>query len=69
MQRAKFDKNGKLALFCQKLEQAVLDTVKAGFMTKDLALCISRGKAVNRSKYLSTDEFMNKVSDNFKSKI
>ena len=34
-------------------------------MTKDLALCISGFKNVDRSKYVTTTEFMNKVSDNF----
>ena len=38
-------------------------------MTKDLALCVSGGKPVQRSQYQSTDEFMNKVSDNFKMKL
>jgi len=35
-------------------------------MTKDLALFITGGNTVDRSKYASTDEFMNAVSDNFK---
>merc|ERR1711934_91538 len=39
-QRAKLDKNHDLAVFCHKLEKAVIDTVKSGFMTKDLALCV-----------------------------
>jgi isocitrate dehydrogenase len=54
-QRAKLDKNHDLAVFCHKLEKAVIDTVKAGFMTKDLALCVSLGKPVDKSKYLTTD--------------
>jgi len=32
-------------------------------MTKDLALCISGGKSVDRSQYLTTTEFMNKVAE------
>ena len=68
-QRAKLDKNGPLLAFCETLEAAVIETVKAGGMTKDLALCVSMGQPVKRSQYLSTDEFMNKVSDNFKIKL
>lgn len=62
-QRAKLDENGQLMVFCERLEEAVIDTVRNGFMTKDLALCINGGKAVDRSKYLTTSEFMNKVSE------
>jgi len=52
-------------IFCEKLEKAVIDTVKGGDMTKDLALCASGGKPVTRAQYRTTTEFMNKVSDNF----
>jgi isocitrate dehydrogenase len=68
-QRAKLDNNGRLADFSTKLEEAVIDTVKKGFMTKDLALCVSGGKAVQRSQYQTTDEFMMKVSDNFRERL
>lgn len=68
-QRAKLDGNGKLAAFCQKLEESVIETVKMGHMTKDLALCVSYNKPVARSQYLSTDQFMEKVSQTFKNKL
>merc|ERR1719183_40825 len=68
-QRATLDGNAELTVFCQKLEKAVLDAVLKGHMTKDLALCVSGGKNVDRSKYLTTTEFMNKVSDNLKASI
>jgi hypothetical protein len=38
-------------------------------MTKDLALCITGGTSVDRSKYATTDEFMNTVSENFKKNL
>lgn len=38
-------------------------------MTKDLALCVSGGKAVKRSDYLTTTEFMEAVSQNLKQKV
>jgi len=61
--RAKLDNNGPLTHFCETLERAVILTVERGVMTKDLALCISEGKEVPRSKYASTEEFMNKCAE------
>ena len=68
-QRAKLDKNKDLEAFCSALEAAVIETVRAGFMTKDLALCISHGEPVSADKYLTTKQFMDKVSANFKEKL
>jgi isocitrate dehydrogenase len=68
-QRAKLDNNGKLAAFCDALEFSVIDTIKKGAMTKDLALCVSGGKPVKRSAYQSTDEFMQSVSNNFRQRL
>ena len=67
--RAKLDKNAALADFCKNLEAAVIETIEGGKMTKDLALCISGGKAVPRSAYRNTFEFMNDVSETFKGKL
>jgi isocitrate dehydrogenase len=68
-QRAKLDKNAELALFCESLEAAVIETVESGSMTKDLAMCISGGKAVPRSAYRTTQEFMGDVVNTFKAKM
>jgi len=38
--RAKLDNNEPLAKFCHALEQVCIETMEAGFMTKDLALCV-----------------------------
>jgi len=38
--RAKLDSNAQLAHFAQALEDVCIETIEAGFMTKDLALCI-----------------------------
>jgi isocitrate dehydrogenase len=65
-QRAKLDNNKELAVFAQQIEDAVIKTVEDGFMTKDLALCISEGKPVDRSKYCSTQEYLNKVDEYLK---
>ena len=69
MYRAKLDNNGALHNFCETLEKAVIETVEKGYMTKDLALCISEGKEVPRSKYCSTEEFMKRCEETLRSKI
>lgn len=38
--RAKLDNNTRLAKFCTDLENACIEAVESGFMTKDLALCV-----------------------------
>jgi len=68
-QRAKLDKNAPLALFCDNLEAAVIETVEGGSMTKDLAMCQSGGKAVPRSAYRSTEEFMGDIAAKFAQKM
>lgn len=52
--RAKLDKNAALADFCAKLETSVIETIENGSMTKDLAMCISGGKPVERNTYRNT---------------
>ena len=39
--RAKFDSNQELQKFAEKLEESVIICVEKGFMTKDLAICVS----------------------------
>ena len=69
MHRAKLDKNGALLNFCDTLERAVIETVEKGYMTKDLALCISEGKEIPRSKYCSTEEFMKRCEETLRAKL
>lgn len=69
MYRAKLDNNGALHNFCETLEAAVIETVEKGFMTKDLAMCISEGKEVPRSKYCTTDEFMKKCEETLRHRL
>lgn len=69
MYRAKLDNNGALHNFCETLERAVIEAVERGFMTKDLALCISEGKEVPRSKYSTTEEFMKKCEEILRAKL
>lgn len=48
MHRAKLDKNDALFKFCEDLEKCVIDTVKSGKMTKDLAICVAGTNDVKR---------------------
>jgi isocitrate dehydrogenase len=59
--RAKLDNNTPLAKFAGTLEKVCVDTVEAGFMTKDLALLVSADQ-----KWLSTTAFLDKVDENLK---
>jgi isocitrate dehydrogenase len=68
--RAKLDNNAALAKFSDDLEKACIETVEAGFMTKDLALCIKGSMDnVKRSDYLNTQEFIDKIAQNIKTKF
>eukprot|EP00922_Rhytidocystis_sp_ex-Travisia-forbesii_P021690 GHVS01031759.1.p1 GENE.GHVS01031759.1~~GHVS01031759.1.p1 ORF type:complete len:420 (+),score=62.30 GHVS01031759.1:42-1301(+) len=60
--RAKLDGNAKLAAFCQALEEACIEAIESGLMTKDLAICV-KGNKVTDNDYLTTEEFMNKLAD------
>jgi isocitrate dehydrogenase len=57
--RAKLDGNAELARFAETLEKVVVDTVEAGWMTKDLALLVGPNQ-----KWLTTEGFLDKVDAN-----
>jgi len=57
--RAKLDNNAELAKFAKTLEKVCVDTVEAGFMTKDLALLVGADQ-----RWLSTTGFLDKVAEN-----
>jgi isocitrate dehydrogenase len=59
--RAKLDHNDELAKFALILEKICVDTVEAGFMTKDLALLVGADQ-----KWLSTTGFLDKVDENLR---
>jgi isocitrate dehydrogenase len=61
--RGKMDENQPLMDFAKTLEKVCVDTVESGEMTKDLALLI-HGKNMQRSDYLSTEEFMDALERN-----
>jgi isocitrate dehydrogenase len=61
--RARFDDNTELKNFAETLEKSIIETVETGFMTKDLAILIEGSTKVDRSKYLNTFEFIDKVAE------
>ena len=57
--RAKLDENEALMRFATTLEDTIVETVEAGFMTKDLALLVGPDQ-----KWLTTMGFLEKVDEN-----
>jgi len=57
--RAKLDGNDALLRFAETLERVVVETVEAGFMTKDLALLVGPDQG-----WLTTMGFLEKVDEN-----
>ena len=62
--RAKLDKNSQLATFAETLEKVVIETVEKGDMTKDLAILVG-----DDQRWLSTEEFLEKVNSNLQNKL
>jgi isocitrate dehydrogenase len=61
MHRAKLDNNADLDKFAHTLEKVCISTVEAGFMTKDLAILISKDQP-----WLTTQKFLDKIDENLK---
>ena len=64
-----FLENDNLANFCHTLEETCINTIEAGHMTKDLAGCIKGISNVQRSDYLNTFEFLDKIAENLAVKL
>ncbi|XP_061143420.1 isocitrate dehydrogenase [NADP] cytoplasmic isoform X1 [Syngnathus typhle] len=69
LHRAKLDSNVELRVFSEALEAVCVETIEAGFMTKDLAICIKGLPNVTRADYLNTFEFLDKLAENLKAKM
>jgi isocitrate dehydrogenase len=67
--RGKLDSNEELINFCNTLEKVCIETVESGKMTKDLAVCISGNKVSHGTDYLYTEEFLEAINENLKSKL
>lgn len=59
--RGTFDKNQALVDFAHKLEKACIDTVEAGIMTKDLAVCI-HGSTPPKDSFVNTEKYLDAVA-------
>ncbi len=66
--RGKLDDNQALIDFANTLEQVCIETIESGKMTKDLALIIHE-KDLKQEHYLSTEEFLNAIDTNLKSRL
>jgi isocitrate dehydrogenase len=64
LHRAKLDDNAALKAFAEKLEAVCVETVEAGFMTKDLAILVGPDQ-----KWLNTQSFLDKISENLRLKL
>ncbi len=62
--RAKLDENDALMQFAETLERVIVDTVEAGFMTKDLALLVGPDQ-----RWLTTEGFLEKIEENLQAAL
>ncbi len=67
--RGKLDNNSELIKFCDALEKVCVETVESGKMTKDLAVCVHGNNVEHGKHYLYTDEFLDGLDNNLKSKL
>ncbi|MES2744742.1 MAG: NADP-dependent isocitrate dehydrogenase [Bdellovibrionota bacterium] len=61
--RGKLDGTPELTKWAMTLEKVCVDTIEAGFMTKDLAVTI-HGNNVPEGSFLNTDAFLDKIAEN-----
>jgi isocitrate dehydrogenase len=61
--RGKLDGTPEVTEFARKLEQVCVQTVEAGHMTKDLAVCI-HGNNPPAGSYMHTTDFLSKIAEN-----
>ncbi len=62
--RAKLDDTPQVATFAKTLEQVCVETVEAGFMTKDLAILIGPDQP-----WLTTNQFLDKLDEGLQRKM
>jgi isocitrate dehydrogenase len=66
--RGKLDENQELIDFANALEEVCIETVESGKMTKDLALIV-HGKDLTEAHYLSTEQFLEALDENLRTKL
>ena len=65
--RGKLDGTPELIRFAEALEKVCVETVEAGQMTKDLAM-LAHGEKVREDQYLTTEDFLDAIDANLKTK-
>lgn len=66
--RGKLDNTPEVIRFAETLEKVCIETVEGGKMTKDLALLV-HGHQLLPEHYLTTEEFLETLSENLKRKV
>lgn len=67
--RGLLDNQPELQVFCKTLEQVCVETVEQGKMTKDLAVCIHGNQVEHGRDFLYTEEFLDALDLNLRSKL
>lgn len=67
--RAKLDNTPDLAKFADALEQACVECVESGKMTKDLAICIHGAQGTKENMYLNTLDFLEAIKETLAAKM
>ena len=62
--RGRFDNTPDVVAFAENLEKVCIETVEAGYMTKDLALLVGPDQ-----KWMNTQEFLDKIDSNMKASM
>lgn len=62
--RGRLDQTPELVHFAETMEKVCIETIEAGAMTKDLAVCI-HGNTPPEGSYLHTNDFMQAIVKNF----
>ncbi|GAA0592869.1 NADP-dependent isocitrate dehydrogenase [Caenispirillum bisanense] len=62
--RGKFDNTPEVVDFAEKLEQVCIESVEAGYMTKDLAILIGPDQP-----WMTTTQFLEKLDENLRKKM
>ena len=63
--RGELDQNDRLMKFADSLEQAVIDTIESGKMTKDLAMITSLENVIT----LNSEEFIQTIAENLRERL
>ena len=67
--RGKLDGHAELIAFAEALEAVCIETVEAGKMTKDLAVCIHGNRVAHGTHYLYTEEFLDAIDAALRKKL